>query len=60
MSKLEIACVIIGFITLFNSSTVKGNITTREMIAIMIKETVRIIVSGCMILLPLYFRLWKG
>lgn len=71
MTKLEMACVIIGFIMFIGCSPASDDkedksstpIDTSTLIKIsrhiMIRMVVTRIVCGLMILLPLYFRYWR-
>lgn len=60
MTKLEIACIVIGFIG-FLGCTPSENIPSSGHLSIhwMIRICITRIVSGLMILLPLYFRYWR-
>lgn len=60
MSRLEKLVVIIGFITLFlDSVEMRGGFTEKETLAVILRMIVGKLISGLMILLPLYFRLWR-
>lgn len=59
MTKLEMACIIIGFIMFFNSTEIDGKITDKELKMILTKDIISRVVCGLMILLPLYFRYWR-
>lgn len=59
MSKLEIACIIIGFIMFFNSTSLEGKWPDKSVRYFMIKDIISRIICGLMILLPIYFRYWK-
>lgn len=70
MTKLEMACIIIGFIMFIGCSPASDKedksstpIETSALIKIsrhvMIRMVVTRIVCGLMILLPLYFRYWR-
>lgn len=59
MTWLEIICVIIGFIMFFNSTKIDGKITDKQLKMILIKDIISRVVSGLIILLPLYFRYWR-
>lgn len=65
MTKLEIACIIIGFIMFIGCSPYSGvkedkSPTLIEISKhIMIRMVVTRIICGFMILLPLYFRYWR-
>lgn len=64
MTKLEIACIIIGFIMFIGCSPTsddedKSPTPIEISRHIMIRMVVTRIVCGFMILLPLYFRYWR-
>ena len=59
MTKLEIVCIIIGFIMFFNSTEIDGKITDKQLRMILIKDIISRVICGVMILLPLYFRYWR-
>ena len=56
MTYLEIACVIIGFIGFLGCVPSKD---TYHAIHWLIRICITRIISGCMILLPLYFNYWR-
>ena len=60
MTKLEIACIIIGFIGFFGCTS-SENVPLSEHISVhwMIRICITKIVCVFMIFLPLYFRYWR-
>ena len=58
MNKLEIACVVIGFICIILNIDfkAKGNIA---IICVLISKVISNLIFGAMILLPLYFNYWR-
>lgn len=60
MTKLEIACVIIGFISFLFQTDTKLNVKGKTSVVFaMIQIIVGYLISFAMIILPLYFRLWR-
>ena len=59
MTKLEIACIIIGFIMMLNSTELKGDFTDKQVRYFMLKDIISKIIGGLMVLLPLYFHYWS-
>ncbi len=58
MNGFEITCLVSGVILLFNTFTMtKG--TTKDLLIVMGYNVARLIVSACLILLPLYFNYWR-
>ena len=58
MNKLEIACVIIGFICIILNIDVKAEGKT-AIICALISKVIFNLIFGSMILLPLYFNYWR-
>lgn len=58
MNKLEIACVVIGFICIILNIDFKaeGKIA---IICVLILKVISNLIYGVMILLPLYFNYWR-
>lgn len=59
MNKLEIACIIVGFIGMlfnFTESKVEGK---HAIVGYFISKIISKFIFGSMILLPLYFNYWK-
>lgn len=60
MTKLEFACVIIGFISfLLVSVEIKGDISDKQSRHLFLQVVISRVISGLMILLPLYFNYWR-
>lgn len=62
MTKLEVACVIIGFILMFFSvdDEIKmQNCTLKSIFVVYFAQSIRWIVFCAMVLLPLYFNFWR-
>ena len=58
MNGFEIACLVSGIILLFNTLTMTdGN--TKDLLMVICYNVIRLIVSACLILLPLYFNYWR-
>lgn len=58
MNKLEIACIIIGFICIILNIDFKAEGKT-AIICVLISKVISNLIFGAMILLPLYFNYWK-
>jgi hypothetical protein len=58
MNKLEIACVIIGFICIILNIDFKAEGKT-AIICVLISKVISNLIFGAMILLPLYFNYWR-
>jgi len=58
MNKLEIACVIIGFICIIFNIDLKVEGKT-AIICVLISKVISNLIFGAMILLPLYFNYWR-
>ena len=58
MNGFEITCMVVGIIFIFNSPTLK-DANTKEFIIYCIYALLRIAISTCMIMLPLYFNFWR-
>ena len=58
MNKLEIACVIIGFICIILNIDFKAKGKT-AIICTLISKVISDLIFGAMILLPLYFNYWR-
>ena len=58
MNKLEIACVIIGFICIILNINLKIKRKT-AIICALISKIITNLIFGAMIFLPLYFNYWK-
>lgn len=58
MNKLEIACVVIGFICIILNVDfeVKGK---TAIICVLISKVISNLIFGAMIFLPLYFNYWR-
>ena len=59
MNKLEIACVVIGFVGMFfnfNETKVEGK---HAIVGYFISKIISKLIFGAMILLPLYFNYWR-
>lgn len=57
MNGWEIACVIVGIIFLLGRFS-RPN-TKEALLPVLIQNIILMIVSGCLILLPLYFNYWR-
>lgn len=58
MTKLEIACVIIGFICIILNIDFKVEGKT-AIVCVLISKVISNLIFGAMILLPLYFNYWR-
>ena len=58
MNGLEITCMVVGIILIFNYSSLK-DANTKEFIIYYIYKLLRIVIAACMIMLPLYFNFWR-
>ena len=58
MNKLEIACVVIGFICIIFNIDFKTEGKT-AIICVLISKVISNLIFGAMILLPLYFNYWR-
>lgn len=58
MNKLEIACVVIGFICIILNIDFKAE-GKFAIICILISKLISNLIFGAMILLPLYFNYWR-
>lgn len=58
MNKLEIACVVIGFICIILDIDFKVEGKT-AIICVLISKVISNLIFGAMILLPLYFNYWR-
>ena len=58
MNKLEIACVVIGFICIILNIDFKVEGKT-AIICVLISKVISNLIVGAMILLPLYFNYWR-
>lgn len=60
MTKIEIACVVIGLV-LMTCSSVKLPTEAKDSFfwSAVLLNAVRFIISGAMVLLPLYFNFWR-
>ena len=59
MNKLEIACVIVGLIGMLMPARIKISTANFADILVALGFWTRYVICGLMILLPLYFNLWK-
>ena len=59
MTKLEIACVIVGLIGVLCSQSGKVKGETKDLVLYIVHKLIFILVFGAMVLLPLYFRYWR-
>ena len=59
MNKLEIACVVIGFICMLCNldMTIKG--TLKTVVVANVFSLIRSLIYLAMILVPMYFRFWR-
>lgn len=58
MTKLEIACVVIGFICIILNINFKAEGKT-AIICVLISKVILNLIFGAMVLLPLYFNYWR-
>lgn len=58
MNKLEIACVVIGFICIILNIDFKVEGKT-AIICVLISKVISNLIFGAMIFLPLYFNCWR-
>ena len=58
MNKLEIACIIIGFICIILNIDFKVEGKT-AIVCVLISKVISNLIFGAMILLPLYFNYWR-
>ena len=58
MNKLEIACVVIGFICIILNIDFKVEGKT-AIICVLISKVISNLIFGAMIILPLYFNYWR-
>lgn len=59
MNKLEIACIIVGFIGMFFNFTENKVEGKHAIIGYFISKIISKFIFGAMILLPLYFNYWR-
>lgn len=62
MSKLEVACVIIGFIAILFNTTTESEIKSynrNTIIVVHILDIIKSLIFMTMIILPLYFNYWR-
>lgn len=59
MTKLEMACVIMGLIGLFCNGGIKAKGSAKSVIAAALISFLEMAVCALMVLLPLYFRYWR-
>lgn len=58
MNKLEIACIVIGFICIILNIDFKAEGKT-AIICVLISKVISNLIFGAMIILPLYFNYWR-
>ena len=59
MNKLEIACVIVGFICILFDTTTEVKCSTKGLLIHNIFEIIRLLIYSMLIILPLYFNYWR-